>query len=1022
MPSDYKKIREENIKKYGTEINVFGPTLLANLYSDPTHFIYELLQNAEDAGATEVKFRLYKDRIDKDRLELEHNGQAFDEADVRGICGLVAGTKKGDLTKIGKFGIGFKSVYAHTQSPEIHSEDEHFAIDNYVQPYSICPRSSVLGTLFVFPFNHEEKDPDESFDEISKRLKELGASTLLFLKHIESIEYNIDKEVTGTYLRQTDPVKGTDFVSDITVIGQRNLHDEEERWLVFEKDVTHLADSIPEDKRLTVEIAFQYSDDDSQDAPKFQHLPQSNMVVYFPTEKETHLGFLIQGPYQTTPARDNVKSTEFNKALSEQTGDLVVEALRWLQKRNWLTVKILMTMPLQFQRVPPLFEPVYYKVLSAIKDEDLIPAYGGGYVSGKNAKLAGSRELRNLLDNARLRQFCNTDDQLRWISDEIPDQTLILRQYLREQVGIEEIDAEKFARRIDKDFLSRQSDDNWVCEFYEFASGRRGIHYILKNKPIIRLQDGNHVAPFDRYSDKPNAYLPTEHGSQFPTVKTEVCNSSDKAMEFLRNLGLKKPDIIDEARELILPEYKRGEVGRADIDTKTKHWEYTRTIVEALRKALRLDEWDKKRTGFIDTLKKIPFLLATNAEGVKEFCCPEEMIYFRSPELEMYFKGNPDVWFLASGYEDYAGDFKEIGVTSQVQVWRTEPNWDGHVRLIRSHGYHARGRNGFDPMCSIDGLEFALNDPNTERAKFIWEDLLNSYQHYIDGTVEYSSRQDYSTIYRTEKQVSKMGELVREIAWLPNKHGEFVVPRKITLDELPDDFSRNAQLADKLEMQNSVQAILEEALDKANVSEREKQQFNQALELVQRYPKLLDNPERLDELMREAATEQTNEDNSVLGRVDSPGDIRGTVNVPHSGSRTDRQSGETHINNGSQLERHDIEKAAMDAVMQKEKDLGNAPRDVSNSRGLGYDIESHTPEGGSRFIEVKGHSSDDGSVTLTRNEMHCALNNPEQFILALVKVADGCPEPPRYLPGNSWMESVTFSSLRKLLELCQDPS
>src|SRR2546426_7489451 len=39
-----------------------------------------------------------------------HHGAPFTEGDVRGICGIAESTK--DLTAIGRFGIGFKSVYA----------------------------------------------------------------------------------------------------------------------------------------------------------------------------------------------------------------------------------------------------------------------------------------------------------------------------------------------------------------------------------------------------------------------------------------------------------------------------------------------------------------------------------------------------------------------------------------------------------------------------------------------------------------------------------------------------------------------------------------------------------------------------------------------------------------------------------------------------------------------------------------------------------------------------------------------
>ena len=130
MPADYTKIREENIARYGWDTAVLD--LLGQLYSERTHFIFELIQNAEDAGATELAFELFEDR-----LELRHDGRPFTEADVRGVCGVGKSAKSGDLTAIGKFGIGFKSVYAYTKSPRIYSGGEHFGIENYVRPLAV---------------------------------------------------------------------------------------------------------------------------------------------------------------------------------------------------------------------------------------------------------------------------------------------------------------------------------------------------------------------------------------------------------------------------------------------------------------------------------------------------------------------------------------------------------------------------------------------------------------------------------------------------------------------------------------------------------------------------------------------------------------------------------------------------------------------------------------------------------------------------------------------------------------------
>src|SRR5205814_883245 len=81
VPADYAKIREENIARYGWDTAVLD--LLGQLYSERTHFIFELIQNAEDAGATELAFELFDDR-----LELRHDGRPFTEADVRGVCGV----------------------------------------------------------------------------------------------------------------------------------------------------------------------------------------------------------------------------------------------------------------------------------------------------------------------------------------------------------------------------------------------------------------------------------------------------------------------------------------------------------------------------------------------------------------------------------------------------------------------------------------------------------------------------------------------------------------------------------------------------------------------------------------------------------------------------------------------------------------------------------------------------------------------------------------------------------------------
>ena len=92
-----------------------------------------------------------------------------------------------------------------------------------------------------------------------------------------------------------------------------------------------------------------------------------------------------------------------------------------------------------------------------------------------------------------------------------------------------------------------------------------------------------------------------------------------------------------------------------------------------------------------------------------------------------------------------------------------------------------------------------------------------------------------------------------------------------------------------------------------------------------------------------------------------------------------------------------IEAAAMEAVMAAETRLGHAPRDVSADK-KGWDIESRDGATGHlRFLEVKGRHVDGDVVILTKNEVLAALNAPEAFILAIVRIADGGARDPVYI-------------------------
>src|SRR3954462_3436423 len=80
--------------------------IVEELYPDRAHFIYELLQNAEDTGASLASFGL-----EKNAVGFEHNGLPFTKENVWDITNIGKSTKKDQEDQIGRFGIGFKAVF-----------------------------------------------------------------------------------------------------------------------------------------------------------------------------------------------------------------------------------------------------------------------------------------------------------------------------------------------------------------------------------------------------------------------------------------------------------------------------------------------------------------------------------------------------------------------------------------------------------------------------------------------------------------------------------------------------------------------------------------------------------------------------------------------------------------------------------------------------------------------------------------------------------------------------------------------
>ena len=163
-----------------------------------------------------------------------------------------------------------------------------------------------------------------------------------------------------------------------------------EDWLVFSRPVKIL------EANGYVEIAFRLIPKDDEGRDSVSRVNQSPLVVFFPTVKETHLGFLVQGPYRTTPSRDNVPGDDaWNQHCVMETSRLLVNALIWLRDRDQLGTDVLECLPLDSARFGErsMFAPLFEATRHALATHQLLPRFGGGYVSAIKCETSANPEI-----------------------------------------------------------------------------------------------------------------------------------------------------------------------------------------------------------------------------------------------------------------------------------------------------------------------------------------------------------------------------------------------------------------------------------------------------------------------------------------------------------------------------------------------------------------------------------------------------------------------------------------------------
>jgi len=1015
MASDYAAIREANKAEYGN-VGRWGRDVLVDRYDSSAHFVFELLQNAEDAlkrrngwnGSREVRFELTPTG-----LRIIHCGNPFTLDDVKGVCGVGETTK--DLTDIGRFGIGFKSVYAVTERPEVHSGVEDFAIENFVFPVAAPPTSRAADqTEFVLPLRTGDANLSSLIlDSLSK----LGARTLLFLREIEEIAWSVNGGASGLYLKEKSA--DTDVGGRrVTLVGERKGEPVvEETWLVFSREARTEAGTLAG----FVEIAFLLQADKETKEWTVQRVDASPLCAFFPTVLTTHLGFLVQAPYSTTPSRDNVPSRDpWNVQLVKETAALLLEALSALKASNLLDVEALQCLPLERNKFPEgsMFAPLFDAVRSALASEPLLPRAVGGWTAAKNARLARTQELRELFDSKQLAELLEAPEEVHWLSGDITrDTAATLRNYLLYELKVGELTPELILPRLTKRFLEARPDE-WILKLYEFLGGQSALvrQGRIGNIPLVRIEGGSHVVA--ESNGQPQAFLPREIRTDFPTVPRSVC-STPKALEFLKALGLTEPDAVDDVVHNVIPKYSRE-------TTEAEGEEYETDIKRMLNAFATQHRGQREK--LIAALKDASFVMSVDAgDGSQDVSKPAE-VYLATERLKELFAGVAGVMLVDDSYSCLKGeDVRELleacGATRYLQTVPVECqlSWEQRTEIRRKAGLERSTWERPIADVSLRGLESVLTllpklEPRarTQRAALLWDALSDVESRRGSGAFVGEYTWGYSHETKTATFDAAFVDRLNQAEWVPDADGQLHSPGLVVFDGL--GWKPNPFLQAKIRFKPPVieQLAREAGIEPGVLDLLKKLGVTSEAELRQRLGVQEEGPaadtggvEGVDDALKKlgitgtptplapdpAAGDPTpsvgrsrgaggGQTSGTGGGKRTPGSEGGRPFISYVGTHPDGDEGPDPDGLG-QAERMALEAKAIELIRVRESTWQTTP-----THNPGFDLFEAGPDGASiRWCEVKAMTGglDDHPVGLSRTQFDCAREYGAAYWLYVVE-------------------------------------
>ncbi|KAG0645662.1 hypothetical protein D0Z07_8708 [Hyphodiscus hymeniophilus] len=553
-------------------------TLSDQLYQSSTHFLLELIQNADDNSYNSNVQPSVQFTYANECLRVDCNETGFSPRNVEALCRVGQSTKKGgdDATRyVGEKGIGFKSVFKAADVVSVCSGYYSFKFDKNRQLGMIAPIWATFPALVKPGWTSFYLQLSGSYNRrgLLDELRSLDSRLLIFLRRLRKITISISEPRQKVW---KSSFSRTETGQDLIHLEENNLFSD---YIITRHQVPNMPQESKRPGASSSEIilGFPITNDgqpkrDSQQAYAFLPIRDYGFEASFSLmANHAQLQFLIQADFLLIASREDIDdSSQWNHALRSALSDAFVDTMRNFNNDEKLRYLWPRYLPIR-EPLQSFLKPFHLEVRRKLASQKILFSHSGDLAPPKSLTYVPEIFTFN---GAPLTM--NPQTSLRYLSARYPESDM---DYL-DSIGVQEMT--EFAFFLEFSTLVLNSMDKFKAKSNAWHSHLATILMRLSpqhtsqlgNLTLVPLSDSSWAASGRRQILFPanNAEFELPGGLQLSVVDSAAASDPErrKLFKYLGVGNLEQEPVVRHIEDLHTKPFDSSSISHAAIISQIK--------------------------------------------------------------------------------------------------------------------------------------------------------------------------------------------------------------------------------------------------------------------------------------------------------------------------------------------------------------------------------------------------------------------------------------------------------------------